>query len=264
MEFGKNNTPFATKEFAERLTKTKAKMADAGLDALVVSDPANMNYLSGYDGWSFYVHQCVIVGQDHRAAGVDRPRSGRERRQAHDDPPARKHRRLHGRPCAIDHQASHASRGAGAEGPGPRRQADRCRGGLLLFHRKGAGSSQARAAQRRVRRRGRPGELGARGEVEARDRSDDGGRPHRGADHADRDRRDRRRRAAMRRRSGDPGGRHARDRGIRRRLPGHRAARCRPASARPARTSPGSTSLLPRKPAPASRSPGSGVATTCR
>jgi ectoine hydrolase len=64
MEFGKNNTPFATKEFAERLTKTKARMADAGLDALVVSDPANMNYLSGYDGWSFYVHQCVIVAQD--------------------------------------------------------------------------------------------------------------------------------------------------------------------------------------------------------
>ncbi len=39
-------------------------MAAAGLDALIVSDPANMNYLTGYDGWSFYVHQCVIVAQD--------------------------------------------------------------------------------------------------------------------------------------------------------------------------------------------------------
>ena len=64
MEFGKNNTPFGTEEFAQRLSKTKARMAAAGLDALIVSDPANMNYLSGYDGWSFYVHQCVIVAQD--------------------------------------------------------------------------------------------------------------------------------------------------------------------------------------------------------
>ena len=63
MEFGKNNTPFGIKEFAERLSKTKARMAAASLDALVVSDPANMNYLTGYDGWSFYVHQCVIVAQ---------------------------------------------------------------------------------------------------------------------------------------------------------------------------------------------------------
>jgi Xaa-Pro dipeptidase len=28
---------------------------------MVVSHPANMNYLTGYDGWSFYVHQCVLV-----------------------------------------------------------------------------------------------------------------------------------------------------------------------------------------------------------
>ncbi len=63
MEFGANNTPFGIAEFAERLAKTKARMAEAGLDALIVSDPANMNYLTGYDGWSFYVHQCVIVAQ---------------------------------------------------------------------------------------------------------------------------------------------------------------------------------------------------------
>lgn len=27
------------------------------LDVLSCADPANMNYLSGYDGWSFYGHQ---------------------------------------------------------------------------------------------------------------------------------------------------------------------------------------------------------------
>ena len=64
MEFGKNNTPFGTEEFAARLRKTKARMAAAGLDAMICSDPANMNYLSGYNGWSFYVHQGVIVLQD--------------------------------------------------------------------------------------------------------------------------------------------------------------------------------------------------------
>jgi len=64
MEFGKNNTPFSREEFAERLSQTKARMAAAALDALVISDPANMNYLTGYDGWSFYVHQCVVVAQD--------------------------------------------------------------------------------------------------------------------------------------------------------------------------------------------------------
>jgi ectoine hydrolase len=64
MEFGKNNTPFSRAEFESRLAATKRRMADAALDALILSDPANMNYLTGYDGWSFYVHQCVVVAQD--------------------------------------------------------------------------------------------------------------------------------------------------------------------------------------------------------
>lgn len=36
-------------------------MAIRGLDTLICSDPSNMNWLTGYDGWSFYVHQCVIL-----------------------------------------------------------------------------------------------------------------------------------------------------------------------------------------------------------
>jgi ectoine utilization protein EutD len=68
MQFGRNNTPFEEAEFSARLAKTKERMTAAGLDALVVSDPANMNYLTGYDGWSFYVHQAVLVGLE-----LDRP-----------------------------------------------------------------------------------------------------------------------------------------------------------------------------------------------
>jgi len=36
-------------------------MGEAGIDVLLVTDPANMNYLTGYDAWSFYVPQAVIV-----------------------------------------------------------------------------------------------------------------------------------------------------------------------------------------------------------
>src|SRR2546421_154308 len=66
MQFGQNNTAFDKAEFAARLARTKARMAAADLEALIVCDPANMNYLTGYDGWSFYVHQCVVVAQDLR------------------------------------------------------------------------------------------------------------------------------------------------------------------------------------------------------
>ncbi|MGB7318947.1 MAG: ectoine hydrolase DoeA [Planktotalea sp.] len=52
---------FTTDEYLGRITKTRAAMERAGLDAIVVSDPSNMSWLTGYDGWSFYVHQGVIL-----------------------------------------------------------------------------------------------------------------------------------------------------------------------------------------------------------
>ena len=56
--------PFSSVEYRRRLANTKARMEEAGIDVLFASDPANMNYLTGYDGWSFYVHQMVVVAQD--------------------------------------------------------------------------------------------------------------------------------------------------------------------------------------------------------
>ncbi len=56
--------PFSPAEYARRLAKTRAAMAASGLDALFVEDPSNMAWLTGYDGWSFYVHQGVIVTHD--------------------------------------------------------------------------------------------------------------------------------------------------------------------------------------------------------
>ncbi|MCV0424231.1 MAG: ectoine hydrolase DoeA [Roseibium sp.] len=54
--------PFSREEFAQRLEKTRRAMAKAGVEVLIVSDPSNMCWLTGYDAWSFYVHQCVVVG----------------------------------------------------------------------------------------------------------------------------------------------------------------------------------------------------------
>ncbi|MER8785562.1 ectoine hydrolase DoeA [Mesorhizobium sp. M1006] len=55
------NLKFSRGEFADRLAKTRMAMEAKGVDLLIVSDPSNMNWLTGYDGWSFYVHQAVIV-----------------------------------------------------------------------------------------------------------------------------------------------------------------------------------------------------------
>ena len=55
---------FTKEEYLERIRKTKQKMAQQGIDVLLISQPANMNYLTGYDGWSFYVHQCLLVAME--------------------------------------------------------------------------------------------------------------------------------------------------------------------------------------------------------
>lgn len=52
---------FSADEYIQRLRRTKESMSLKGIDVLIVTDPANMNYLTGFDGWSFYVHQGLIV-----------------------------------------------------------------------------------------------------------------------------------------------------------------------------------------------------------
>ena len=55
---------FNRAEYLHRIARVKARMKAGGIDMLVVADPANINYLTGYDGWSFYVHQYAILGRD--------------------------------------------------------------------------------------------------------------------------------------------------------------------------------------------------------
>ena len=52
---------FPGEEYEQRLARTRARMVEAAVDVLLITDPANMNYLTGYDAWSFYVPQAVIV-----------------------------------------------------------------------------------------------------------------------------------------------------------------------------------------------------------
>lgn len=52
---------FSQDEYAQRLADVRQRMTSQGLSALVVSDPANINYLIGYNAWSFYTPQMLFV-----------------------------------------------------------------------------------------------------------------------------------------------------------------------------------------------------------
>jgi Xaa-Pro dipeptidase len=56
--------PFPPGEYQQRIDKTRASMSERGIDILLSTNPANMAYLTGYDGWSFYVHQLIVLSQD--------------------------------------------------------------------------------------------------------------------------------------------------------------------------------------------------------
>ncbi len=55
---------FPKSEYSDRLAKVKNSMQEKKIDLLISQDTANMNYLTGYDAWSFYYAQCVLVHVD--------------------------------------------------------------------------------------------------------------------------------------------------------------------------------------------------------
>jgi ectoine hydrolase len=67
---------FTDEEYAGRIARTRRAMAERDVDLMVVSDPSNMAWLTGYDGWSFYTHQAVLLAMDGEAVwwgrGIDR------------------------------------------------------------------------------------------------------------------------------------------------------------------------------------------------
>ena len=52
---------FSKNEYKDRLKKVQSSMQKRGIELLISQDTANINYLTGYDAWSFYYAQCVIV-----------------------------------------------------------------------------------------------------------------------------------------------------------------------------------------------------------
>lgn len=54
-------TAFPQSEYRTRTRRVKARMQELGINVLLACDPAGINYLTGYDGYSFYVHQAAIV-----------------------------------------------------------------------------------------------------------------------------------------------------------------------------------------------------------
>jgi Xaa-Pro aminopeptidase len=55
---------FERAEYEARIARAKERMRQAGIDLLLVASPANQFWLTGYDGWSFYTPQIVLVHMD--------------------------------------------------------------------------------------------------------------------------------------------------------------------------------------------------------
>lgn len=55
---------FAQQEYRERTPRLRPLMAKRGIDAMLVLNESNMNYLTGYEGFSDDVPQLALVCQD--------------------------------------------------------------------------------------------------------------------------------------------------------------------------------------------------------
>lgn len=55
--------PFPAVEYQARLEKVRQGMAEHGLDALLLTDPADINYLTGYHTFEVSVHACLVCTQ---------------------------------------------------------------------------------------------------------------------------------------------------------------------------------------------------------
>jgi Xaa-Pro aminopeptidase len=56
-----HQSAFERSEYERRVCDVKQRMEVAGFDLLICQDPANMNWLTGFDGWSFYTPQAVLI-----------------------------------------------------------------------------------------------------------------------------------------------------------------------------------------------------------
>ncbi|MER9408330.1 Xaa-Pro peptidase family protein [Mesorhizobium caraganae] len=57
-------TAFSQREYRERTRRLRQRMAEYGIDSMLVLNEGNINYLTGYEGYSDYVPQVALVCQD--------------------------------------------------------------------------------------------------------------------------------------------------------------------------------------------------------
>ena len=55
---------FSKTEYGNRLANIKRSMQEKGIDLLISQDTSNINYITGYDAWSFYYAQCALIHVD--------------------------------------------------------------------------------------------------------------------------------------------------------------------------------------------------------
>jgi ectoine hydrolase len=59
-----SQAPFSEEEYRDRVKAVQARLREREFDGIVVSDPANLFYLTGYNAWSFYMPQFMYVPVD--------------------------------------------------------------------------------------------------------------------------------------------------------------------------------------------------------
>ncbi|MER9319039.1 M24 family metallopeptidase [Mesorhizobium sp. M0659] len=63
---------FKLEEYARRLASTREAMLQRQIEVLLITSPENMNYLTGYDAWSFYTHQMAVIALDREPIWIGR------------------------------------------------------------------------------------------------------------------------------------------------------------------------------------------------
>ena len=51
-------------KYGQRVRAVKERMSAQGIDVLVITEPPNLFYTTGYDAYSFYVVQVVLIAVD--------------------------------------------------------------------------------------------------------------------------------------------------------------------------------------------------------
>ena len=64
--------PFLKSEYDDRLARVHRTMATRGIDALVIGDPANINWFNRNDAWSCYAPQMILIDMHDGRFWMDR------------------------------------------------------------------------------------------------------------------------------------------------------------------------------------------------